>query len=85
MIERLRMTPGLPPYAWWKVPPDEVLLKFYVFNITNIEQFTNGTDTKLKIQEIGPIIYRYSLKKSLFYFIKFISLCCFFLGLFMYS
>lgn len=49
---------GLPPYDWWVQPPDEVLLKVYVFNITNSEEFLNGTDKNLRVQEIGPIVYR---------------------------
>jgi hypothetical protein len=58
MIERLRMTPGFPPYEWWKNPPDEVLIRAYVFNVTNVEEFLNNTDTKLNMEEIGPIVFR---------------------------
>ncbi|KAK5644000.1 hypothetical protein RI129_007845 [Pyrocoelia pectoralis] len=57
MNERLRMRPGLPPYEWWKTPPDKVLLRVYVFNITNSEAFLNGTDKKLNVEEVGPIIF----------------------------
>nr|CAD7606737.1 unnamed protein product [Timema genevievae] len=48
------MIPGLPPYEWWKNPPDKVLLRVYVFNITNAAEFQNGTDSKIKLQEVGP-------------------------------
>ncbi|RZB39341.1 scavenger receptor class B member 1-like [Asbolus verrucosus] len=57
MTERLRMTPGFPPYEWWKNPPDEVLIKAYIFNVTNAEEFLNNTDVKLNMAEIGPIIF----------------------------
>ncbi|XP_044763949.1 scavenger receptor class B member 1-like [Coccinella septempunctata] len=57
MVERLRMRPGLPPYDWWKSPPDMVRLKVYVFNITNADRFLSGEDSKLNLQEIGPIVY----------------------------
>ncbi|XP_039750954.1 scavenger receptor class B member 1-like [Pararge aegeria] len=30
----------------------------YVFNVTNAEAFTSGEDHKLKVQEVGPFIYR---------------------------
>ncbi|XP_017010377.2 scavenger receptor class B member 1 [Drosophila takahashii] len=33
-------------------------LKNYVFNVTNAEEFRSGRDSKLKVQEIGPIVYR---------------------------
>lgn len=51
------MVPGLPPFEWWKSPPDEVLIRVYVFNITNGEEFLSGADKKLKIEEIGPFIF----------------------------
>lgn len=53
---------AFPPYQWWKTPPDEVLLRVYLFNITNSREFLNGTDTKLNVQEIGPIIFREKLE-----------------------
>ncbi|KAB0800043.1 hypothetical protein PPYR_07923 [Photinus pyralis] len=59
--ERLRMRPGLPPYEWWVSPPGEILLKVYLFNITNLEAFLNGTDQKLNLDEVGPIIYQEKL------------------------
>lgn len=48
---------GLPPFEWWKTPPDAVLMNVYIFNYTNSEAFLNGTDDKLKVEEIGPIVY----------------------------
>ncbi|XP_068081088.1 scavenger receptor class B member 1 isoform X2 [Anabrus simplex] len=57
MNERLKMVPGLPPFDWWKTPPDEVFLRVYVFNVTNGPQFLNGTDEKLKFEEIGPFVF----------------------------
>ncbi|XP_014283918.1 scavenger receptor class B member 1 isoform X1 [Halyomorpha halys] len=56
--ERLKMVPGLPPYDWWKTPPDVVVLKAYVFNITNSEEFIRGETNKLKVQEVGPYIFK---------------------------
>ncbi|KAJ8956251.1 hypothetical protein NQ318_014983 [Aromia moschata] len=58
---RIELTPGLPPYEWWLDPPDEVLLKVYLFNITNSEEFLAGTDKKIKVSEVGPITYREKL------------------------
>lgn len=56
--ERLAMNPIYPSYFWWKDPEPEVLLKLYVFNITNSAEFIAGTDKKLKLQEIGPITFQ---------------------------
>jgi len=54
------MVRGLPAYEWWKNPPDEVLLRVYLFNVTNSEQFENGIDSKLELNEIGPIVFRWA-------------------------
>lgn len=56
--ERLGMNTIYPSYFWWKDPEPEVLLKLYVFNITNSAEFIAGTDKKLKLQEIGPITFQ---------------------------
>ncbi|XP_025408763.1 scavenger receptor class B member 1-like [Sipha flava] len=64
MNERLKMVRGLPAYEWWKNPPDEVLLRVYLFNVTNSERFENGLDSKLELNEIGPIIFRELLRHS---------------------
>lgn len=56
--ERLEMSAIYPSYFWWKDPEPEVLLKVYIFNITNSARFIAGTDKKLKLQEIGPITFQ---------------------------
>lgn len=56
--ERLQMSTIYPSYFWWKEPEPEVLLKLYVFNITNSAEFIAGTDKKLKLQEIGPVTFQ---------------------------
>lgn len=62
--ERLRMRPGLPAYDWWVSPPDEILLRIYLFNITNLEAFLSGTDQKLNLDEVGPIIFQEKLNHT---------------------
>lgn len=47
-----------PNFIWWKDPQPEILLKINVFNITNSEEFIAGRDKKLKLQEIGPIVFQ---------------------------
>ncbi|XP_066144769.1 scavenger receptor class B member 1-like [Euwallacea fornicatus] len=62
MSFRLEMTPGWPQYEWWLSPPEEPLLQVWIFNVTNSERFLKGLDKKLKLQEIGPILYREKVK-----------------------
>lgn len=47
-----------PDFLWWRNPEPEILLNVYLFNITNSEDFIAGKDKKLKLQEIGPIVFR---------------------------
>ena len=54
----MQMSTFYPSYFWWKNPEPEVLLKVYIFNITNSEEFIAGRDKKLKLQEIGPITFQ---------------------------
>lgn len=60
--ERLGMATIYPSFFWWKDPEPEVLLKVYIFNITNSEEFMAGRDVKLKLQEVGPITFRETLE-----------------------
>lgn len=48
----------VPGFHLWKNPIPEVLMKVYVFNVTNAPDFIAGRDKKLKLQEIGPIIFQ---------------------------
>lgn len=44
-------------FELWRRPPVNVYLKVYLFNITNRDEFLAGKE-KLKVQEVGPYIYR---------------------------
>lgn len=55
---RLRMEPGFPPFDLWLNPKPELRLNVYIFTVENANEFLNGTDSKIKIKEIGPIVYR---------------------------
>lgn len=61
LSERTKMTPGLPPYELWLNPQPEIRLSTYVFTVQNAEAFLNGTDAKLNLKEVGPIVYRENL------------------------
>ncbi|XP_054738326.1 scavenger receptor class B member 1 [Anastrepha obliqua] len=55
--EHIRFRKGFPSQKNWIDSPYGTL-KSYLFNVTNGEAFLNGTDAKLKVEEIGPIVYR---------------------------
>ncbi|XP_055854242.1 scavenger receptor class B member 1-like [Episyrphus balteatus] len=61
---RLRMTPKLPPYELWAKPEPIIYCRVYLFTAVNGDAFLNGTDAKLKIKELGPIVFREQLEHN---------------------
>lgn len=59
--QKLSVYQGSFLFKLWEKPPLDVFIKVYVFNVTNTEAFLNGTDKKLKLQEIGPYVYQWVL------------------------
>ncbi|KAM7346224.1 scavenger receptor class B member 1 [Cochliomyia hominivorax] len=54
--EHIRFRSGMPSQANWIASPYG-RLKVYLFNVTNSEEFLSGNDTRLKVEEVGPIVY----------------------------
>ncbi|XP_024084852.1 scavenger receptor class B member 1-like isoform X2 [Cimex lectularius] len=53
----LSMSEGSYLFKMWKSPPIKLYIKVYIFNITNANEFLDGRDSKIKLQEIGPYTY----------------------------
>lgn len=51
-------------YELWKNPPFKTNLKIHVFNYTNVEEFLNGKDDKLKVRDVGPYVYQEESSKT---------------------
>lgn len=43
---------------WWIDSPIQPLIKVYIFNYTNIDDYMSGRDKKMKVQEVGPYVYK---------------------------
>jgi scavenger receptor class B, member 1 len=43
---------------YWVNPPIEPIVRVYVFNYTNIHKVLSGAEKKIKVNEIGPYVYR---------------------------
>ena len=56
-FQKLVFSEGGEIYGIWKTPPVELYIKIYLYNITNSEQFLNGSE-KMNIAECGPYVYR---------------------------
>lgn len=64
--ERIKMRPSLPFYEFWREPPVPVKITTYLFAVTNHREFLSGIESKLKIEEVGPIVYkRYTKQKDI--------------------
>lgn len=64
VTQRLEMTPWMPPYKMWLKPSPVIRLNLYIFTAQNADAFLNGTDAKLRLKEIGPIVYREHLEHA---------------------
>lgn len=58
LLQQLSIREGSLLFFLFKNPPLEVFISVYVFNVTNVEAFLNKKDSKLKLQEVGPYVYR---------------------------
>ncbi|XP_043477908.1 scavenger receptor class B member 1-like isoform X1 [Leptopilina heterotoma] len=45
-------------FELWRSPPVDLYLKVYLFNFTNHREFMSGEDKKMKLQEVGPYVYK---------------------------
>lgn len=43
---------------WWQDSPIQPLLKIHIFNYSNIDEVLNGKEKKIKVQDIGPYVYK---------------------------
>lgn len=49
---------------YWTTPPIDPIIKVYVFNYTNILELENGIDKRIKLDEVGPYVYRERIEKT---------------------
>lgn len=44
---------------WWKDSPIQPLIKVFIFNYTNIEDYLlNPKNKKIKVEQVGPYVYK---------------------------
>nr|CAI5869844.1 unnamed protein product [Callosobruchus analis] len=53
----LDLTPGTLLFSMWKAPPYDVVMRLYLFNVTNVDEFLAGKG-KLNVTEVGPYAYK---------------------------
>ena len=63
ILSELQLKNGTTTFAWWQRPTVRAIYKIHIFNYTNVEDFESGKAKKLKVQDVGPYIYRETLQR----------------------
>uniref|UniRef100_A0A182MGT3 Scavenger receptor class B n=1 Tax=Anopheles culicifacies TaxID=139723 RepID=A0A182MGT3_9DIPT len=63
LLKQLILKENSTAAEWWARPPVYPLLKVHVFNYTNAKEFLDGKEPKLRVEDLGPFVYRETAKK----------------------
>lgn len=63
IVSNLQLSNGSLSFAWWQRPSVRAVYRIRIFNYTNVDEFMNGEEEKLRVQELGPYIYRETLTR----------------------
>lgn len=58
-FQKVKITEGSETFENWEIPPIKLVLKVYLFNVTNKDEYMSGKDSKLKFEQVGPYAYRF--------------------------
>uniref|UniRef100_A0A182YBW4 Scavenger receptor class B n=1 Tax=Anopheles stephensi TaxID=30069 RepID=A0A182YBW4_ANOST len=64
LLQQLILTENSTASEWWAKPPVYPLLKVHVFNYTNTKEFLEGKASKLKVEDLGPYVYKETAEKT---------------------
>jgi scavenger receptor class B protein 1 len=54
--QQVALRKGAESFGWWSKPPVEPVIRVYVYNVTNADEFLNN-GTKPELDELGPFAY----------------------------
>jgi len=57
LLQNVKLVPGSEAYSTWLEPPAPIYVNFYFFNVTNVQQFVDGSG-RPHVVERGPYVYR---------------------------
>ena len=63
IVSNLQLRNGTLSFAWWQRPAVRAVYRIRIFNYTNVQEFQDGRAEKLRVQEVGPYIYRETLTR----------------------
>lgn len=56
-FQEIVLRPASRTFKWWKQPPINPLMKVYIYNVTNADEFLID-GAKPIVEELGPYVYR---------------------------
>lgn len=60
--KQIALTEGSQTFDMWRKPPVHPVMKVYIYNVTNADEFLNENAT-VKLQELGPYVYEETWEK----------------------
>ncbi|XP_076754286.1 scavenger receptor class B member 1 [Xylocopa sonorina] len=63
ILSNLEIRNGTESFLRWQRPPVGLNVKVYVFNYTNVAEFESGDAEKLRVEQVGPYVYRETLSR----------------------
>ena len=58
VLAQMKLRNGSRAFDWWQHPPIKIEYRIHLFNYTNVKEFEAGAARKLRVQELGPYVYR---------------------------
>lgn len=57
-LQKIILRNGSEMFEYWTSPPIDPIVKVYVFNYSNIFEVESGVDKRIRLDEVGPYVYR---------------------------
>lgn len=57
-LQQVTLRDGSQAFGWWAKPPVEPMIRVYIYNVTNADEFLNN-GSKPIVDELGPYVYVY--------------------------
>lgn len=61
--QSLTLTNGSDAFRLWSEPPVRPAVRVHIFNYTNYEEYAKGEAAKLRVRDVGPYVYRETVKR----------------------
>ncbi|KRT86000.1 hypothetical protein AMK59_145 [Oryctes borbonicus] len=68
IMQNLMLVNGTEAFEGWIHPKARTLIKVHIFNYTNVKEFDEGIETRLRVQELGPYVYEEVMERNNVYF-----------------